>query len=353
MQRVALVDREGFAQPVEAASVLIPSDWRWEGGVRWNPRATCASDAVTFEARATSADGRFGIEFFPPRSWQWSDDPAAQQLGAMQQASGGCPFARPVPAAEFVATTLVPSSRRGARIVRSEPLAEIAALQQRAGEAQVAPLIQAGTATGYRVDAARVRLAFEVGGKPVEEWVSGTVKTLGLRAASASAAAQGYVAYTTSYNVLADDLVAVRAPAGELDANGRLFAAIVGSIRKNQRYLAALEEVFANVGRAQIEGARQRSAIWTRHAHETNELITRGYEAQQAVQDRLARSYSEASRGVETFVDPRTSEPVDLAGGYERAWVNARGEYLLSSEPGFDPGVALQEEWTELRRRER
>jgi hypothetical protein len=37
-QRAALVDREGVAEPVEVARMLIPSDWKLEGTLRWSPR---------------------------------------------------------------------------------------------------------------------------------------------------------------------------------------------------------------------------------------------------------------------------------------------------------------------------
>ena len=348
MKKVALVDREGFAEPVEAATLLIPTDWRWEGSVRWNPRATCAGDAVSFVARATSPDGLWAIEFLNPKSWQWSDDPAAQELARMQAANGGCETGPPLGAADFVRQVIVPRTRPGARVLGTEPLAEIAALQQRAGEEQLVELFRSGYATAYRVDAARVRLAYSVGGKPVEESITANVKTLAMKTTSATAAMNGQIAYTQAYNVLADDLVAVRGPAGEIEKSRKLFASIVGSVRKNQRYLAALTEVFAAVGKAQIEGARDRSRIWTRYANETNEIITKSYANQQAVQDRLARQYDESIRGVETFWNPKSKENVELVGGYERAWVNDRGEYLLSDQAGFDPAVALKEDWTAL-----
>jgi hypothetical protein len=51
---------------------------------------------------------------------------------------------------------------------------------------------------------------------------------------------------------------------------------------------------------------------------------------------------------VETFVDPSTSSRVELSTGYQGAWTNGLGDYLLSDSPGFDPGRDLGGNWREL-----
>lgn len=53
---------------------------------------------------------------------------------------------------------------------------------------------------------------------------------------------------------------------------------------------------------------------------------------------------------METFVDPRSNESVELSSSYRNAWSNGRGEYLLSDAPNFDPSAALHENWTLMRR---
>jgi hypothetical protein len=53
---------------------------------------------------------------------------------------------------------------------------------------------------------------------------------------------------------------------------------------------------------------------------------------------------------VETYLDPKSGRPVELTGGFDSAWVNNRGEYLLSDSPGFNPAVALREDWSPMKR---
>lgn len=57
---------------------------------------------------------------------------------------------------------------------------------------------------------------------------------------------------------------------------------------------------------------------------------------------------SQGTRGVETYRNPSTGETIDLSNQYGHAWVNNRGEYLLSDQEGLDRGVVLHEDWKAL-----
>ena len=41
MRWAKLVDQSGFEHPMEAGSVLIPSDWKFDGRVQWGPATGC------------------------------------------------------------------------------------------------------------------------------------------------------------------------------------------------------------------------------------------------------------------------------------------------------------------------
>lgn len=43
---------------------------------------------------------------------------------------------------------------------------------------------------------------------------------------------------------------------------------------------------------------------------------------------------------------------VELPSGYQNAWVNRGGEYLVTDREGFNPNVELEGSWTKLERRE-
>lgn len=354
MHWVRLMDQHGFGQPVEMARLLVPVDWRFEGGIQWGPTTGCTPNLIHVVARATSPDGTSAIEFFTPYMWQWHDDPENRRtIQGMQQMAAAlrpCAMQQPVGAADYIRKVIVPRYRSGAQVVSVERLPQIAQAKQTLMQEQNASNVQAGLVTGVRADAGRVALAYQVNGRPVEEWITGTVEIVARPAPSASAAMNGGSEMVRSYDITANDLTAVRAPAGELARRAKLYATIVGSVRPNIHWIVAAQQIEMNINRAGEQGAIDRAGIWKAAQDQISATIVSQYQAQQGVQDRLAGEYSQSVRGRETFIDPSSNERVELTGGYQQAWSNGQGEYILSDNPNFDPARSLHEQWTELRR---
>jgi hypothetical protein len=355
MKVAHLIDQYGFGQPAEVARILIPSNWSFQGGVQWGPPTGCTYNLLHVQARAGDASGMYGFEMFSPYTWQWHDDPANRQVAQQQSpylnaAVRPCEMRPAVRAVDFIRQSIVPRFRPGARILTSEALPQMARARQVALNGDLAQLIAAGAARGGQVDAGRVLITYNVNGRPVEEWISGMIEIIAMPAMSASAAMNGSLSQVSSYQITATSLVATRAPAGELSRYSRLYAGIVASLRSNPRYGFAVQAVFMNIIKGQIDGAAQRSAIWTEMQKYTGDIIVQAYQHQQQVQDQLAQSYSQSIRGTQTYYDPSARERVELTGGYSEAWSNGRGEYILSDDPNFDPSVALHEQWTLLQK---
>jgi len=58
MKAVRIMDDQGFGQPVEVARLLVPADWRTEGGVQWDGQELrCPANIIKIRFRAVSADG--------------------------------------------------------------------------------------------------------------------------------------------------------------------------------------------------------------------------------------------------------------------------------------------------------
>jgi len=57
---------------------------------------------------------------------------------------------------------------------------------------------------------------------------------------------------------------------------------------------------------------------------------------------------SQAMRGVESFYDPNANQAVQLPSGYSQAWSNPLGEYIVSSDPNYNPNQETNQNWTEL-----
>lgn len=352
MRLVPTMDHEGFGQPVEVFRLLVPSYWRANGWVRWEPNLNCPANILDVGFQSSSPDGLMGFEIFRPYTWQWTDDPMMQQT--LMQAQGTmwetCPLSRPVSASDFLATTLIPQRRPGAQILGVEPLPTVAQAEATRLQAMLGPAIQAGLVSHIHVDGARVRIAYRINNQPVEEWVAGTVTTVTQPAFSATAASQGQLTQTLSYAITVSNLTATRAPQGQLDQQLKLFATIISSLRLNQAWVNAVSQTQTALANTQIKGAVDRSKIWADASRDISNIYNQAYQNQQAVQDRLAQQYSQYIRGVETYVDPLTHEHFEFAAGYQAAWVNNRGEYLLSDSPGFNPAVEFREDWRQLQK---
>lgn len=350
---VKIMDAQGWGQPVEVARLLVPSDWKEEGGVQWVQGMTrCPQNIIQARWRAHSPDGLSGFEILPQYSWVWSDDPMQQQTMQQSAASNlSCDAVPVMNPAEFLSSMVVPRIRQGARVVTAEPLRGLAQAEQQKLDRNYGPMVQQGLYRGVRAEAGRVRVQHSIGGRPVEEWVSATITTIAAPSANTAALMNGGMAMTASnFQVMAYNLIGTWAPQGQLDQNAKLFATMLTSLRPNPQYQAAVGAWLSNMGRIQQQGAIDRQRIWRDAQDYISKSISETYQQNQAVQDKMAEQFGQTIRGVETYVDPRSHERVELVGGYTNAWSNGKGEYILSDSPNFNPTVEFKEDWREMQR---
>ena len=93
-----------------------------------------------------------------------------------------------------------------------------------------------------------------------------------------------------------------------------------------------------------------RARIWKEAQAHIEKTRRETYEYQQQVQGRINEQFGQMIRGVDSYVDPRSNDRVELSAGYQNAWSNGKGEDILSDSVNFDPRVALQEDWTMMKK---
>lgn len=125
---------------------------------------------------------------------------------------------------------------------------------------------------------------------------------------------------------------------------------MIASVRPNPQYIAAVSQFMRNINQTNMQGAADRHRIWQQANQEINAIQQQTYRERQQVQDLIAEQFGQLIRGVESYVDPRTQERIELNAGYKNAWTNAKGEYLLSESASFNPNVELQEDWRPLQK---
>jgi hypothetical protein len=199
-----------------------------------------------------------------------------------------------------------------------------------------------------KADAGSLHLTYSRNGQPVEEWISTTIDAIVSATPNTGALSQGQMRYSESvYSLTSEGFMGIHAPAGKFDK--KLAATIIASIRPNPAYQNAVGQFLLNMGNIALKGAMDRQRIWHDAQQQISATINESYRQTQAVQDRAAAQFDQVIRGVETYVNPSTGQPVELTGGYNRAFTNALGEYVLSDSPSFNPSV-LQGNWTELKK---
>jgi len=353
LKRAEIIDRHGFEKPLPAMSVLIPTDWSFEGEVRLAQRLGDPADLVKLVFRTASPDGRMAIELFPSRNWSWVDDPmmrqAIQNQSAMaaQMGRARTEMMPPMTAREFLSRIAVPRLRPGAKLLGVEPVPDLdQALQAQVKQAQ-ALATQAGMQTRIRADQARARIQLPPGKVPSEEWITAVVFTRATAMPTMSPGT-GQMGQSATYQSSAESLYGLRAPPGELPAHEKLFRTVLSTVRVDPAWQARVTQVQANMQASNVQSARDRSRIIAQSAEEQRRAIREGYEARQKSEDRNAERWSDAMRGLQTYRNPTTGEDVKLSNQYAHAWASGNGEYVLSDAPGFDPKQVLQGSWTEL-----
>ena len=349
---VRVMDNEGWGQPEEILRMLIPSHWKTEGGVRWVLDLGCPKNIIQLQFRAVAPDGVTGIEFLPGYTWASSDDPMMQQIIQQQAQNGmGCNPGPVVGAVDFLRGMVVPQVRPGANVLSAELLPTATQGLQRSFTAINQQSAAAGLQAMHTGEVGRVRIAYNLGQREVEEWISASVVANISAIMNTAAALQGNTSATSrSYQMTGQDIYVARAARGQLESKGALFALMYGSIQFNPRYVAAVTQFFLNIAKINAQAVADRQRIW-REAQAHIEQSRRDVEAySNQVYERINDQFGQMIRGVDRYVDPRSSERVELSAGYQNAWSNGKGEYILSETTNFDPRVVLQEDWTPMKK---
>jgi hypothetical protein len=347
MRRVAIVDPGAFGRPVEAASILLPKDWQVEAGVVWTGDIGCPRNGVKLSLKAHSPDGTLGFEVFPDYVWNWVDDPQARAYTNPLAAYGikGCDTLPPYDAVGYLQNLFMPRWRPGATLV---------------GVGQVPELVQAMQMEFLAMSGGQpspIKTEFDVAlaaidtpraGGTDEEWVlASLVRTVAYLPVLSGMGGFGNQ-MSGNYTTAAVSQCAARAPKGQLERHEKLFEAIYRSYRLNPVWESAVAQHFLTMDRINLKGVQDRQRIMRQSQQEIGAMIEQGYFKRQAIMDRSAERQIQALRGVETYIDPITQTRFDLTSGYQGAWTNGLGDYVLSDSTGFNPARELKGNWTAL-----
>jgi hypothetical protein len=348
MHRVAIYDKGAGGQAVEAASILLPKDWKVESGVLWTQDIGCPRNSVKLSLKAHSPDGKLGFEVFPDYYWIWVDDPQARAHTNPLASLGikGCDVLPPYDAVGYLQNLFLPYWRPGATLVGIDHVPELIQAMQLQFQA-----LSGNQPSAIQTDFDAALAAIETPGTdpPSEEWVLASL----MRSVAFMPVLNPMGGFGSqlsgNYNMAALAQFAARAPKGQLEKHEHLFEVIYRSFKLNPAWESAVARHFQTMDQINLKGIQDRQRIMRQTQQEIGAMIEQGYNARQAVIDRAAEKQIQALRGVETYVDPTTHNRVELTTGYQNAWSNGLGDYVLSNSPSFNPARELRGNWTELK----
>ncbi|MBK9515613.1 MAG: hypothetical protein IPO05_18860 [Flavobacteriales bacterium] len=344
LQRVRVMDQNGFGRPAEAASFLLPKGWKLSGGIQWLVGHPCMNESVASQWSATSPDGTMELRGFPVRSWQWHDDQQVVQdmMRNQQGVMKSCDIMPPYDAEAFVREQVLPELG-GASIVSAEPAVALVRTMEEQAQRNNAAVLQAGiTNAAFRPSATKVHL----------RWPDGMEGTLLCSVDQTIFMMPNYLhgGMSGSYQCQSNFRLLVRYPAGKQEEAERIMGTAIASTRFNPAWQQAVAQVFSNVAAVERTEAAKRAGLWRDAQNYTSDLQRRTWEEGQASRDRINTEWGQVIRGVDEWKDPSGSS-IELSAGYNDAWSRPDGTYILSNDPNFDPRVVLQEDWQRMEKK--
>jgi hypothetical protein len=341
MKQVQLMDQTQ-QPPKPAYDLMIPTAWQWKGWVNVGvAEGGCFADWFSVVGDAKSADNSIELQILPQFTWQYVTDPQAQKYIQQQNQQGArvglkpCPLRAPVHAADFLQHDLLEKYRKGKPVISIDPFPELNLIaRQRLG----LPPDGTGNPGGVHTEAARARLAFDDDkGNPVEEWVTAVIVVRALQSGRGVA-----------YDWHAINIMNLRTPKGQLDANDKLFKLIASTIHPDPEWQKYSSGVIGTLYRKKQEEAAKQSQIIAEFQQHVADTINGVVANQQRGSYNAAYGADQGIRGVQTFRDPSSGATYEMSNQYDHAWLNGSNEYVMSDDPNFNPNGQLNGNWNSL-----
>ena len=341
MKQVQIMDQT--QQPTKPAyDLMIPTTWQFKGWVNVGvAEGGCFADWFSVVGDAKSADNSIELQIIPQYTWQYVADPQAQKYIQKQNDSGlkyklkPCPLRMPVHAADFIRHDLLDKYRKGKPVISIDPFPELNLIaRQRLG----LPPDGTGNPGGVHTEAARAHLAFDDDkGNPVEEWVTAVIVVRALQSGRGVA-----------YDWHATNIMYLRTPKGQLDANDKLFKLIASTVHPDPEWQKYSSGVIGTLYRKKQEEAAKQSQIIAEFQQHVADTINGVVANQQRGAYNAAFAADQGIRGVQTFRDPSSGATYEMSNQYDHAWLNGSNEYVMSDDPNFNPNGQLNGNWNSL-----
>ncbi len=310
-----VMDTEGTG--MVASTYLLPTDWTVQDKLYWEYRDPTVP--IRFQSLMQNGDGSMRIQIYPDVRASWSTGPA------------GTNGYRPPSDIITGMKDLIKAERKGKNIsyVNQKILSDADNHNPSARQKS-----QSGV----------INVEYDDNGQTYEEEFYGRLDISDIVSPTV---------YGNSEAIIwgASGLVSFRAPKGKLEEARKIAQTVSSSARLTKPFynkLAQVMQLLSDQTYAQIYQAGQISRIISQTNDQMIANIDASYRQSQQSADRTNAQFSDYIRGVDHYTD--AGSDVQLPSGYDNAWVNDRGEYILTNSTGYDPGQNYDGNWKQLQR---
>lgn len=329
------IDKEGTG--IEAFRMLIPENWQFTGGLRWILNNPGMPAMVGFQV--TSPDGLKQFEVFPNQPFFWTNNQMVLSMFPIGAYYFGNEVAPPVNAQQALEQIVLRRFRNDVtdlRVINRQAVPELTNLLNKQ------PITQPGISVS--ADGAKIRIEYIKNSRMIEEEIFAVVE-------SAAFTMPGMDSLVTNINWTVDYIFSFKAEKGSLEANAKILQTIVRSFILNPQWFSKYNQVVEFLVQNQIKqinNTAQLSKIISQTQNEISDMIMDTYNYRQQVNDKISDDFSQAIRGVEDYYDPGVGHNVELPNGYQDAWTNKQGEYIVSDDPNFNPNIGATMTWEKM-----
>lgn len=314
-QRVAIIDPNGFEQPMPSMWVELPAGWQTQGGVLWDQGAPCGA-TPSLRWQAHSPDGQQWLSVNPAEAWTWDN------LG-FPPSAGSCPR-QPITSVRQYLESWIQRHRPGVRILDYRPRPDLVRH----------PPPPDGAGTRWRKEGGEFLIAYAVQGGEVRESVAAVVQFSEM---SLPGPMPGEV--NTFLTGFAAGATTLRAPAGRLELG--LLDRFTASAQVDPQWQARMDRHNQGIARQNMDGLRRRGQIAADSRREISDMQMQAWRERQEAMDRSHQRTMDVVTETTRYHDPSLGGPVRLDGYGDNAWRGNDGSYLHSDDPNFDPNRDL------------
>jgi hypothetical protein len=341
LKRFRVEDKQGFSQPIEVSSFVLPANWQVNSSVQWNPINKCFPEMVQASIQAKSPDGDYELILFPVTQFDWSTD--AVQLDAMRRGfyPHACYIAQPLDAAGYISKGLAPYIK--AQVKSANTIPELQQQMDAGAQQMTNTARQAGNnAYSHRGSAAEGLLQFEDGKEGLAFCtVMQTIVTMPGTQGGMASNIQCYVGMR----------IILKFKAGNNTMARKIMSTFFSTTRLNPQWIGGVQAFYAAVTSNAQNQLWKQIQITQQAQQEIGNNIIRSWEAKNTPANGAVKAdtdgFGQYLRGVENYTD-ESGNRVELTSGYSNAWSKGDGSYLLSNNPAFDPNVTFNEDWKRL-----